>query len=242
MPAVRRTRILDVSTPAIELATGFILDERGRIVSTREPQATSGPLFIIVRSATQCAWAIRHDVPSDVAEKMAALAAEESPIHDLRAAPMHADEYVALSGGQLGFSGPAFTFPERSPLPQTLSASVGVVQVDDERYLQRNFRGWELGEIGAGRAPVMAVIEDGYPVSICFCARRSESAAAAGLETAEAFRGRGFGSRVTAAWALAIRATGRVPLYSAAWTNAPSLAVARKLGLTPHASEWSVSE
>lgn len=211
-------------------------------MSTREPQAAHGPLFTIVRSATQCAWAIRDDVPSEVAEKMAALAAEEPPIGDLRAAPVHADEYVALSGGQPGFNGPAFTFPDTFTFPETVSATLGVVQVDDERYLQRNFRGWELGEIGAGRAPVMAVIQDGYPVSICFCARRSESAAAAGLETAEAFRGRGFGSRVTAAWAVALRATGRVPLYGAAWTNAPSLAVTRKLGLTPYASEWSVSE
>jgi predicted GNAT family acetyltransferase len=118
----------------------------------------------------------------------------------------------------------------------------GIVRIDDERALQRNFRGWQLGEIGAGRAPVMAVIEEGYPVSICFCARSSDNAAAAGLATAEGFRGRGFGVRVTAAWALEIRASGRVPLYSAAWTNAASLAVTRKLGLTPYASFWSVSD
>jgi hypothetical protein len=225
-----------MSTPELELTTGFILDERGRIVSTREPQATRGPLFAIIRSAAQCAWAIRDDIPSAVAEEMAALAAEEPPTRDFRAAPVHADRYVALSGGQPGFHGPAFTFPD------TLSLPAGLVQVEDERYLQRHFRGWELGEIGAGRAPVLAVIEDGYPVSICFCARRSEKAAAAGLETAEAFRGRGYAPRVTAAWALAIRATGRVPLYSAAWSNPASLAVTRKLGLTPHASFWSVSE
>lgn len=225
-----------MSTPQIELNTGLILDERGRIVSTREPYPARGPLFTLIRSATQCAWAVRDDVPPDVAKEMDALAREEPPIGDLRRAPLHAERYVALSGGQLGFSGPAFTF--REALPPTW----GVVRVEDERELQRNFKGWELGEISAGRAPVMAVIEQGYPVSICFCARRSDNAAAAGLETAEAFRGRGFGARVTAAWASEIRATGRVPLYSAAWTNAASLAVTRKLGLTPHASFWSVSD
>jgi predicted GNAT family acetyltransferase len=96
--------------------------------------------------------------------------------------------------------------------------------------------------MAAGRSPALAVVEGGYPVSICFCARRSEAAAAAGLETAEAYRGRGLGARVTAAWALAIRATGRVPLYGAAWANDPSRAVARKLGLTACASFWSVSD
>jgi predicted GNAT family acetyltransferase len=126
--------------------------------------------------------------------------------------------------------------------PESLPRAADVVPVDDERWLQRNFPGWDLGEISAGRAPLLAVIEEGFPVSICFCARRSDTAAAAGLETAEAYRGRGFGPRATAAWALAVRASGRAPLYSAAWSNEPSLAVARKLALTAHASFWSVSD
>jgi predicted GNAT family acetyltransferase len=112
------------------------------------------------------------------------------------------------------------------------------VVVEDERLLERNFRGWVPGEIAAGRSPVLAVVEDGVPVSVCFCARRSDVAAEAGLETAEAFRGRGFGPRVTAAWALSIRASRRVPLYSTSWTHHASLAVARKLGLVAYASHW----
>ena len=84
-------------------------------------------------------------------------------------------------------------------------------------------------------------MDGGYPVSVCFCAtRNSEFAIEAGLETAAAFRRRGFGARVTAAWASAIRASGRIPLYSTSWNNPASLAVARKLGLIPYASDWSV--
>jgi hypothetical protein len=45
---------------------------------------------------------------------------------------------------------------------------------------------------------------------------------------------------VTAAWAAAIRASGRIPLYSTSWSNTGSLAVARKLGLSVYASDWSV--
>lgn len=225
-----------MSTPELELATTFVLDERGRIVSTREPRATHGPLFSIIRSATECAWAVRDDLPEEAVESMAALALEEPPIGDLQTAPVHAEQYLALSGGQLGFRGPAFIFPPALP------ASPAVVQIRGERELRRNFSGWSWGEIDAGRGPVMAVLEAGVPVSICFCARRSGQAAAAGLETAAAFRGKGFGARVTAAWAEAVRAMGLVPLYSAAWTNQASLAVARKLGLTAYASFWSVSD
>jgi len=223
-------------TPEVELTTGFVLDDRGRIVSTREPQASHGPLFSIIRSSTESAWALHKDVPEELAKQIAVLARQEPPAGDLRAAPVHAAEYLSLTRGRPGFAGPAFFFPE------ALAAVAGVVSVDDERLLQGNFRGWHIGEISAGRAPVLAVVEDGLPVSICFCARRSATAAAAGLETAEAFRGRGFGPRVTAAWAMAVRASGRVPLYSAAWSNEPSLTVARKLGLVAHASFWNVSE
>jgi hypothetical protein len=92
----------------------------------------------------------------------------------------------------------------------------------------------------AGAAPMMAVVVDGHAVSACFCARRSIGAAEAGLETALAFRGRGHAARVTTAWAGAVRASGRTPLYSTSWTNASSLAVARKLGLRIYAMNWSI--
>ena len=80
----------------------------------------------------------------------------------------------------------------------------------------------------------------GTRVSVCFCARRSDAAAEAGLETAAKFRGRGLGPQVAATWALAVRASGRIPLYSASWANAASLSVARKLGLVAYASGWSL--
>jgi hypothetical protein len=236
-----------MSTPDLHLKTAFILNDEGRIVSTREPGANRGPLFLLVRSATGCAWAVRADLSKDLASELDRLAREEPPALDLRDAPVHADRYLSLVVGRSGpgdqavartrqSQGLAFTFPDAVAQP------TGVVVIEDERLLARNFRGWVPGEIAAGRSPVLAIVEEGYPVSVCFCARRSEVAAEAGLETAEAFRGRGFGPRVTAAWALAVRATGRVPLYSTSWTNDASLAVARKLGLTAYASTWSLSD
>ncbi|MGO9606910.1 MAG: GNAT family N-acetyltransferase [Candidatus Binataceae bacterium] len=86
-------------------------------------------------------------------------------------------------------------------------------------------------------------MDGGYPVSVCFCANRnSDPAIEAGVETAAAFRGRGFAPRVTAAWACAIRASGRIPLYTTDWSNTASRAVARKLGLIQYASDWSLRE
>src|SRR6266849_1093643 len=103
-------------TSEIQLRTGFVLDEGGRIVSTREPQPTPGPLFTLVRSASSCAWAVRADVPKEVASELDRLAGEESPIKDPQAAPLHANEYLSLLEGQI-VSGPAFTFPDRIAQP-----------------------------------------------------------------------------------------------------------------------------
>ena len=200
-----------------------------------------------MRGASGCAWAVRADVPHDIAGELDDLARAEPPGMDLRSAPVYAERYVSILEGWIWTGqpagarlcqagGPAFAFPAGIAPP------ADAMIVEDERLLQRNFRGWVAGEIAAGRAPVMAICEDGYPVSICFCARRADGAAEAGLETAAAWRGRGFGPRVTAAWACAVRASGRIPLYSTAWSNHASLTVARKLGLIAYASSWSLSD
>jgi ribosomal protein S18 acetylase RimI-like enzyme len=225
-----------VSTPDLHLQTLFELDSRARIRCTREPGGAAGPIFALVRGTSECAWAVRKDIPTEIARDLDAVAREEPPVVDLRARPVHAERYRSILGrrGLREDAGPAFIFPDITEL------STGVELIEDERRLDHHFRGWVPGEIAAGRFPVMAVIRDGHPVSICFSARSSDGAAEAGVETTPAVRGRGFAPRVTEAWAAAIRASGRTPLYSTSWTNDASLAVARKLGLIPYAAGWSL--
>ena len=184
-----------------------------------------------MRGAASCAWAIHADVEQKVAGEIESLAREEPPISDLNSPGPQ--RYVSLVGGELS-SGPAFTFPETLPeLGETET-------VDDLRQLETHFTGWTADEI-PDASPIVAVMEDGHAVSVCFCARRASFAAEAGLETAPPFRGRGLGPRVAAAWALAMRASGRTPLYSTSWSNDASRAVARKLGLVPYAATWNLS-
>jgi hypothetical protein len=230
-----------MSTPDLQLQTAFMLNSEGRITSTREPEPSPGPLFCLVRGTASCAWAVRADVPQRLADELDSLAREESPALDIRDAPAYAERYISVVGGRAE-SGPAFTFPDTIAQPTDI-VSVEGMQLPThnlERLLNHSFRGWTAREI-PGRLPMLAMVDDGHIVSICFCARRSDVAAEAGLETAVAFRGRGFGPRVTAAWALAIRASGRIPLYSTSWSNNASLVVARKLGLVAYACTWSLS-
>lgn len=223
-----------MTTPELHLETLFRTDPRGRIAGTREPDSRRGPVFKLVRGRTHCAWAVRADTPARVAAALHDLAAEERPGDDPRLPPLHADRYRALAGEAVE-SGPAFAFPDALP------EADGVVFLDTVDRLVRHFPGWSQAEM-PGRAPIAAVERDGHAVSVCCCARRSDEAAEAGLDTAAAFRRAGLGARVTAAWATAVHASGRVPLYSTSWTNTASLGVAARLNLVAYADAWSFSD
>ena len=192
-----------------------------------------GPRFVLQRSGSDCAWAFRIDVPEALAAAVGRLAQNEPPARDLKIPPIHAEEYLSLLGGEVN-CGPTFLFPDT-----TDNHNEGVVPIEELSLLQRNFWGWIEEEIPA-RLPIMAVVQNGHAVSVCFSARRSEVAAEAGLETASAFRGRGLGPRVTLAWADAIRSLGLIPIYSTSWRNTASLSVARKLMLIEATSHWQL--
>ncbi len=197
-----------------------------------EPQPTNGPSFTLIRSRADRVWAVGARVAPELAEHLDLLARREPPLEEWRDPPRFAERYRALLGGDL-VSGPALEFPDRIDGPE------GVGLIDDARVLQRHLQGWTAEEI-AGRTPMAAVTVDGHAVSLCACARRTDEAAEASLETSEAFRGQGMAEQVTAAWAIAVRKSGRIPLYSTSWDNTASLAVARKLGLTTYAASWSL--
>ena len=219
--------------PALQLETLFARDARGRIVSTCEPGAEPGPAFVLIRGEFECAWAARADVADPVAIELDRLAAGEPPSRDWDRPLRHADRYVELLRGRLR-SGPAFVFPER------LEDASGAIEIHDEAELSRHFSGWVAGEIADGRGPVLGIRDGDDVVSVCFCARRSGVAAEAGVETAAAFRGRGYAPLATTAWARRVRALGLTPLYSTEWTNRASLSVARRLRLVPFAADFSV--
>lgn len=192
------------ATPQLQLETLFVLSDRGRILCTRQPQPSPGPAFMLIRGSTSVVWAVRDDVADGVADELDEQARQEPASPEWERPPVHAQRYQAMLRGRVK-SGPAFDFPESVASPE------GVVVVHDEALLQRHFPGWVAGKIEAGASPVQAVLVDGYAVSVCFCARRAMVAAEAGLDTAPAFRGRGYAARVTSAWATAVRGTGRMP-------------------------------
>lgn len=78
-----------------------------------------------------------------------------------------------------------------------------------------------------------AIIADGLAVSTCESSRESGLAAEAWVRTLPDYRGRGYATRVTAAWARDVRLRGKEPFYSHHRDNLASAAVARALRLIP---------
>jgi hypothetical protein len=58
------------AAPRLQLDTLFVLSERGRILSTRQPLPSPDPAFMLIHGATEVAWAVRDnlaDEPADLA-------------------------------------------------------------------------------------------------------------------------------------------------------------------------------
>jgi RimJ/RimL family protein N-acetyltransferase len=140
----------------------------------------------------------------------------------MRFAAAMADEVVGKREDES--SGPAYCFPE------TILAARAIAITQANRDVARETFRWLFDEVDYWQ-PCFAVLHDGQAVAVCFSSRVGDRACAAGVETLPEFRGRGFASETTAGWALAVRASGRIPLYGTDWQNLASRGVARRLGL-----------
>jgi hypothetical protein len=222
------------------LALLFRLDARGRMLSTNEPDPPVAPRFAMGRTTEGAVWAFRHDLPDDLVAALERLCVAEPPAESLERLE-DPPRYRAAIRSLLGvhaeeYRGPAFTFPE------IIAELPGAIELDIENagVLQQHFDWPGLVEALRGGEPVAAVIVDGVAMTACWCSRLGHTAAEAGIETAAAYRGRGYAAAAAACWARAVRATGRQPLYSTSWGNRGSRGVAKRLGLRIYGEDWSV--
>lgn len=232
----------DLQLLELQVDVLFTHDQAGRIVAINEPDGGPAPRFFLGRTRVGNLWRVRHDLPEATVLRLHALAAAEPVREDLRAEPHNMAAFLeALREDQevhSVWSGPAYRFPGTLLAPAAQVTRITRANLHllrrmnwSQAALARDFERWE---------PMMAVIEGGAAVSLCFSSRLTERAAEAGVETLDGYRGRGYAPSVVTAWAHAIRATGRVPLYSTSWDNHASQTVARKLGLAQYGADLSL--
>jgi GNAT superfamily N-acetyltransferase len=207
----------------------FTYDVRGRMLRVNEPDGRRAPRLFVGRTSGGHVVRFGELVPNVVVDRLLAIVEAQSPADGLRLPPALRESLRATleRDGPIGSEGggPAYRFPE------TVTPSGDAIEVTDaNRERVRDALPWLYRELG-GRGPCQAVLVNGRAVSVCFSSRIGARAMEAGVFTLPEFRGRGYAARVTAAWALAVRRAGIVPVYSTSWENLASQGVARSLGL-----------
>src|SRR5262249_39796345 len=133
---------------------------------------------------------------------------------------------------------PAYRFPTEPTAVVPLASDAVLVDLDNSDLLDGELRDWRP-EVTV-RRPCLVLVRNGQAVAICASSRLTSRAAEAGVETVGAYRGRGFGAAVVAAWAAEVRRLGLLPLYSTSWDNVASRGLARRLGLVRYGIDVSL--
>ncbi|MBB3126748.1 RimJ/RimL family protein N-acetyltransferase [Paenibacillus rhizosphaerae] len=217
----------------------FTHDRRGRLHLVNEPWPGSGtaPRFFLGRTTEgRNVWRFRHDVPDQLVQQLESWCAEEAAVVDFQARPKHEKDYWNLLQGERATMGPCFHIENETEHPST---EVQRVTPENVKQLSRGGFEWLADEISYAQ-PCIAVLQGGRAVSVCRSVRIGTMAHEAGLETLEAFRGRGYAAAATAGWAEAVRELGCIPLYSTSMDNVSSQRVARKMGLSFYGVNFSI--
>ncbi len=227
----------DIALIELQAAISFRQDADGRLLAVNEPEPDQpAPRLFMGRAKSRNIWRFRYDLPELLVRRLEALIRTEPLATDLgqppAILPALLDALAPIQGISLG---PAWRFPKQLELPE------GVVLITESNVAvcRRHFP-WTASHL-QDLQPCWAVIVDGEAVSLCFSSRNALAAAAAGVFTVEAFRGRGYAAEVVVAWARAVRDQNRIPLYSTSWDNLASRAVAAKLGLVLYGADLSIT-
>lgn len=235
-PEVTRSHLALMKLQAAAL---FRYDAAGRMIETNEPDGDRAPRLFLGRTRAGNLWRFRDDLPDELVRELETLLAQEPIATDLTQPPVMFDALRAALDAhapvRATYSGPAWHFQPAIEPP----SRVVVVTEQNVDVLQPIYpiTATEL----TARQPCRAIVQNGAAVSVCLSARVSADAAEAGVNTVEAHRGRGYAVAVVTAWALAVRQSGRIPLYSTSWDNAASQRVARKLGLVLYGTDCSLT-
>lgn len=229
----------------LQVSTLFVVDAAGQLRYTREPgyaeaELDPAPRFWMGRTHEGNIWRFRHDLSDDLKRELEHVCRAEPVAVNLADSPMHADAIRTLL-----HTATPITHEERGPayfIPDTVQAPANGTLVSDANafVLEAHFP-WKItSPSGVRTGLLMAVVVGDSAVSICYCARLTDQAAEAGVETVANARGQGYASAAVAAWAGVVRQRGLIPLYSTSWENVASQGVARKLGLIHYGEDWSI--
>lgn len=225
----------------IQVEVLFTQDENGHLQHINEPTGDRkiAPRFFFGNTNEGSICRFRHDLPDDVVVQLKGVGATEPMLMNSQKIPRNHRQFKEILQSHAPIEqvwvGPAYRFPEH------ISSPPNVVQLSraNAALLKGHFAEM-VSELNSSQ-PCLAVVEDSQAVSICRSVRLSSRAYEAGVDTLTGYRRRGYATSVVAAWALAVRALNRIPLYSTSWDNVASQGVARRLGLIQYGVDYHVT-
>ncbi len=201
---------------------GITFDAAGRLVRLPAADAEEIPRLYVARHAAGIERFYRTDLPDVVYRRLAALPPEVAFTNLELIKAILRDDAPCVDVWQ----GTSYVFPSL-PTPANFPNVVRLCAADRERIARFDH------DLLRFRSPIYAILVDGEIAATCVSARENATAAEAWVQTAPAFRRRGFARQVTAAWGHDVLAAGKVAFYSHRWDNYPSRGVATSLGLRP---------
>jgi hypothetical protein len=221
----------DVQLMQLHVEALFTRDANHDLVRVNEPNGAPAPRFFLGRTRDGVICRFRHDV--DAATRRALRKALEDQTAratsiDLLADPLPYQHILSRTAPvERTWFGPAYCIPRRPPV---LAPTIAVTTVNADR-LRPLLEAW-LPDVPRCQ-PMIALEVEARVVTLCCSGRRTKDADEAAVETVTSYRNRGYGRLVVQAWASAVYAEGRLPLYSTSWENTASQAVMRKLERAP---------
>lgn len=236
-----KEHVSDTELMKIQVEVLFTQDENGHLQYINEPIGDKKPaprfFFGYTNEGSICRF--RHDLPDNVVAQLKEVAAAEPMLVPSEQIPKSHRQFEDILQSHTPIErvwiGPAYRFP------QYITPPTNVIRLSREHagLLKKDFA--EMVSELNNSQPYLAIIEDSQVVSICQSVRLSSRAHEAGVDTLTGYRQRGYAISVVAAWALAVRALNRIPLYSTSWDNVASQSVARRLGLVQYGVDYHVT-
>lgn len=233
--------ISDRELMKIQVEALFTQDENGHLQRINEPTGVvePAPRFFFGHTNEGSICRFRQDLPDNVVAQLKEVAAAEPMPVNSQKIPRNRRQFEDILQSHAPIErvwiGPAYRFPE------DITPPTHVVRLCRENVgLLKGAFAEMASELNSSH-PYLAIIEDSQAVSICQSVRLSSHAHEAGVDTLVGYRRRGYATSVVAAWALAVRALNRIPLYSTSWGNLASQGVARRLGLVQYGVDYHVT-
>ena len=223
----------------VHVTASYTHDEDGRLVAVNDWVGGVAPRFWLGRTRAGAIWRFRADLPAALCAQLTALCQTEATTDPPEQLPTHAAAYRRLLAEHApvlrSSAGPTYWLADA---PRIHGAAVAI-SAANSHLLAHGLDEW-IPDV-PHQQPFLVAVADGQAVAVCTSVRITDQAHAAGVETIPAYRGQGYAGHAVAAWARAVMALGRIPLYSTSWDNGASQRVAAKVGFSLFGAEFHIT-